>query len=256
MHYTAAMQRVARADGLKVQVARSYEAMSRLAANLISTELRQRPNLLLCVSAGSTPARTYELLADLRARQPRLFQKLRVLQIDEWAGLPPDSPASCAADLRAKVLEPLHISPNRYTGFKSDAADPEQECARIARWLALNSPIDLCLLGLGENGHIAMNEPGVEMIPQVHVAALAPSSRKHALLQALARKPRYGLTLGLGDIIRSRKALLLVSGSRKRKALNRLVAARVSTRFPASFLWLHPDAMVMCDREAAADLRI
>jgi galactosamine-6-phosphate isomerase len=253
LRYIAAMQRAT--TGLKFRVARTYEVMSRQAADLICTELRQRPNLLLCLSAGGTPARTYELLATRRARQPRVFQKLRVLQVDEWAGLPADSPASCAADLRAKVLEPLHISPNRYAGFKPDAVDPERECARIARWLALNGPIDVCILGLGENGHIAMNEPAGELNPSVHVAKLAPSSRKHPLLRTLVKKPLSGLTLGMGDILRSRKALLLVNGNHKRRPLSRLLAPHVSTHFPASFLWLHPDATILCDRDAATNIK-
>jgi galactosamine-6-phosphate isomerase len=249
MRYTGAMPPAA--PGLKIRVAKTREAMSRHAADLICQELRRRPNLLLCVSAGGTPARTYELLAARCARQPRLFEKLRVVQIDEWAGLPADSPASCTADLRAKVLEPLRVSANRYQGFSSDALDPQRECARMARWLALNGPIDICVLGLGENGHVAMNEPAGALNPGVHVAKLAPSSRRHALLQALVKKPRYGLTLGVGDILRSRKALLLVSGSHKRRPFRRLLIPRVSTRFPASVLWLHQDAMVLGDREAA-----
>jgi galactosamine-6-phosphate isomerase len=121
----------------------------------------------------------------------------------------------------------------------------------MARWLALNGPIDICILGLGENGHVAMNEPDRELNPGVHVAKLAPTSRRHALLQTLVKKPRYGLTLGVGDILRCRKALLLVSGSHKRRPFSRLLAPRVSTRFPASVLWLHQDATVLCDREAA-----
>jgi len=250
MHYTSPMQRAT--SGLQVRVANTYEAMSRHAANLICLGLRRRPDLLLCASAGGTPSRTYELLTLRCVRQPQLFRHLRVVQIDEWAGLPAKSLASCAADLRAKLLEPLHINPNRYAGFKSDGAEPERECARMSRWLSLNGPIDICLLGLGQNGHVAMNEPGAELNPNVHVAKLAPSSRQHALLQSLAKKPRYGLTIGMRDILASRKALLLVSGTRKRRPLNSLLAPRVSPHFPASFLWLHPDATVLCDREAAA----
>ena len=238
-------------SGLRIQVLDSYEAMSRAAAEFICKELKHHPDLLLCVSAGATPTRTYELLAARYGRQPKPFDRLRVLQIDEWGGLPPGDPATCAADLRTKLLEPLGITRSRFTGYRTNAPDPEAECRRIARWLAANGPIDICILGLGTNGHVAMNEPAEVITPCAHVAALAESSRNHGMLKSLARKPHYGLTLGMADILRSRRILLLVNGKRKRPALRRLMKPEVITHFPASFLWLHPDATVLCDREAA-----
>jgi galactosamine-6-phosphate isomerase len=250
--YTGHME-TARANGLRMQVLNNYEAMSRAAADFICRELSHQPNLLLCVSAGATPTRAYELLAARHGSQPKLFGRLRVLQIDEWGGLVRGEPASCAEDLRSKVLEPLGIKRNRFAGFRTDATKSEADCHRIARWLAANGPIDICVLGLGTNGHVAMIEPAETITPQVHVAALAESSRKHGMLKSLASKPRYGLTLGMADILRSRRILLLVNGRPKRAALRRLMKPVVTTQFPASLLWLHPDATVLCDREAVGD---
>lgn len=240
---------------LKFEVASNYELMSQRAADFIVSELERRPSLLLCASAGSTPTGTYERLAARRERGPGLFKKLRVLQIDEWGGMPRDNPATCEADLQKKLVEPLHVTADRYIGFRSDAPDPEAECRRIAAWLATNGPIDICILGLGVNGHIAMNEPAAACVPGPHVAKLATSSRKHALLKGLPEKPRYGLTLGMGDILRSREVLLLVSGKRKRAALKRLSKPLVTPRFPVSFLWLHMAAKVLCELEAAKDIK-
>ena len=144
--------------------------------------------MLLCASAGATPTRTYELLAARHGRQPKLFNRLRVLQIDEWGGLAPGDPATCAEDLRTKLLAPLGITRNRFTGFRTDSPDPEADCRRIGRWLAANGPIDICILGLGTNGHVAMNEPAEAITPHAHVAALAESSRKHGMLKGLAQK--------------------------------------------------------------------
>lgn len=230
--------------------------MSHEAADFICAELKQRPDLLLCASAGGTPTRAYELLAARYARDPGLFKQMRVLQIDEWCGLAPGNPATCHADLQTKLLGPLHITPDRYKGFRTDAPKPETECGLIARWLAAHGPIDICILGLGVNGHVAMNEPATTLTPHAHVAALARSSRQHVLLKTLAKKPRYGLTLGMGDIFRSRRILLLVNGKRKCPALSRLMKPGITARFPASFLWLHPDATVLCDQEAAADIPV
>src|SRR5689334_1343783 len=117
---------------LKIDIAETYEAMSRLAARLIISELKQRPSLLLCASAGGTPTRTYELMTARYRAEPRLFERLRVLQIDEWAGLPADSTALCRHDLEKKLLEPLRMDSKRYEGFNSSAEDLQGECWRVA----------------------------------------------------------------------------------------------------------------------------
>lgn len=244
----------AHATGLCVQVRNTYEAMSRAAADLVCRELGRRPNLLLCASAGGTPTRAYELLAHRFASNPRLFHRMRVLQIDEWLGLKLHHPATCEADLRAKLLKPLGITADRFMGPRTNAANPDAECRRLARWLANHGPIDICLLGLGTNGHVAMNEPADALVPEPHVARLADSSRNHPLLKDVVRKPRHGLTLGMGDILRSRKILLLVNGEAKRAAVSMLLQSPVTTRFPASFLQLHSEATLLCDRDAAPDL--
>ena len=232
-------------------VVADYESMSRRAEELVVDELKRRPDLLLCASAGGTPTGTYACLAVQYTKDPKSFGQLRVVQIDEWAGLPGLSPARCQADLKCKLLDPLRIEPQRYCGFESDAPNPQMECSRMAKWLAANGPIDLCILGLGVNGHVAMNEPAPALIPGPHVAKLSPTTQRHPLLEELVKKPKSGLTLGMGDILRSRKILLLVNGRHKRSALRRLMRPRVSTLFPASLLWVHPNATVLCDRQAA-----
>jgi putative deaminase/isomerase len=241
------------ARALRLRVAKDYQTMSRWAAEFIRAELKFCPNLLLCASAGGTPTGTYECMAADYRQSPKLFRQLRVLQIDEWGGLRRGNPATCQADLQAKLLAPLAIGPDRFAGFKTDAPDPQRDCQRIAHWLAVNGPIDICLLGLGLNGHIAMNEPADHMVPGVHVSELARRSLHHGMLKDLAEKLRYGLTLGMGDILRSRKILLVVSGQSKRAILKQVLQPRVSTRLPASFLWLHSDVTILCDRDAAAE---
>jgi galactosamine-6-phosphate isomerase len=239
------------ANGLGIQVFKTYHSMSKQAADLVYTELKRRPDLLLCVSAGGTPTRTYEFLAGASIRNRALFKRMRLLQIDEWSGLRRNDPGTCYSDLYRKLLAPLDVGPNRFMGFRADSLEPEAECRRVARWLAANGRIDICLLGMGTNGHVAMNEPTATMAAHAHVAKLTTSSQKHPLLRHLDKKPRYGMTLGMADILSSRKILLLISGKHKRATLKRLLKPCITSRFPASFLWLHPDVSVFCDQDAA-----
>jgi galactosamine-6-phosphate isomerase len=237
---------------LEVQVAENYGELSRKAGELVAAELKRKPELVFCASAGGTPTGLYQCLAAEYARQPRLFSQMRVLQIDEWGGLPAGHPATCESDLRTKLIRPLRVAEKRHVGFKTDAVNPGVECARISAWLAANGPIDICILGLGTNGHIALNEPGETLSPGVHVAKLAKSSQKHGMLTDLERKPTHGFTLGIADILKSRMIMLLVSGAHKNEVLKRLLKSEISTSFPASFLQLHSKALVLCDREASA----
>ena len=244
------MPPAAPAPSFPLRVAASYRQLGEQAADFIVAQIKLKPDLLLCVSAGGTPTQTYQCLAERYARLPRLFTRLRIIQIDEWGGLPHHSQGTCEADLRQKLLSPLAIDSSRVVGFRSDATNPEAQCRSVSQWLAANGPIDICILGLGLNGHIAMNEPASSFKLFAHVAKLARGSRNHPMLKALPRKPSCGLTLGLGEILQSRKILLLVSGKKKRAVLRRLMIPEITTRFPASFLWLHPDATVLCDQEA------
>lgn len=232
-------------------MAADHERMSSQAASRLARELRLRPGLLLGAATGETPTRAYERLAWARAAHSRLLARVRVLKLDEWLGLPSDHPATCETYLREKVLGPWGVARSRYQGFHSRPSDPAAECARVARWLTRHGPLDLCVLGLGRNGHLLMNEPAETLVPGPHVARLAPATRRHSMVKAMRTPPARGLTLGLADILASRTILLLVSGRHKAAAFRRMMRGGVTTRCPASLLWLHPDVTVYCDREAA-----
>ncbi len=146
-------------DWLRALEFSDYDAMSRHSADLVIDEIRRRPNLLLCTAAGSTPVRTYEMLAGKKLAEPRLFDELRVLKLDEWGGLEMDHPATCENYLQKRLIRPLNLSSERYIAFRSDANDPQAECGRIQALLEKNAPIDVCVLGLGLNGHLGLNEP-------------------------------------------------------------------------------------------------
>jgi galactosamine-6-phosphate isomerase len=227
-----------------------YETMSAAAASLIADRLQQRPNLLLCLATGSTPTRTYELLAQ---RPKSLFNHVRILKLDEWGGIPMNSPATCETYLHKLLIDPLKLA-SRYIGFESQPADPVAECARIADWLKANGPIDLCILGLGTNGHLGFNEPADNLQPLPHIAKLSVESLGHSMVQALPTKPTFGLTLGIQNILDSREILVVVSGPSKVQPLRRMLNDPLNSHFPATYLQKHGNTHVFCDRAAAQEI--
>jgi galactosamine-6-phosphate isomerase len=234
---------------IRPDVFADHEAMSRHAAEWLVARLREQPAGLFCLASGSTPTRTYSLLAAHYVTEPALFSEIRVVKLDEWGGLAADDPASCEYHLRRTLIDPLGLGA-RYVSFNGQAADPQAECARIADLLAVNGPIDTCVLGLGINGHLGFNEPAGELQPDAHVAKLSEASLKHGMLASARSSPTFGLTLGMADLLQARQVLLLVSGGAKAAPMRRLLEGRITTHFPASLLGLHSQVKLYCDAEA------
>ena len=244
-----------RIRGTQIIVTEDYESLSRQAAEIVTHRIREKPNALLCAATGNTPIRTYQIIGEAYREDPNIFKELRILKLDEWGGLDIDHPATCEVFIKEYLLKPLEIGNDRYLGCLSNPENPEEECSRMNSVMDKEGPIDLCLLGLGHNGHLGLIEPSEQIIPHWHVANLSSSSLDHSMLQKYNAQPSFGITLGMGDLLRSKHILLLVSGFHKKGVLKKLLNKKVSTSFPASFLWLHSNVTILCDQEAAVSLQ-
>ncbi len=235
---------------MKIQYCVDYAEMSRLSSDTIVSGLKKKPGQSICTATGNSPMGVYQNLAAKCFNEPEIFEKLRIIKLDEWGGIPTTDPNSCETFIRDIILLPLHISSDRYISFKSDSTNPINECKRIQQELANNGPVDICILGLGTNGHIGFNEPAGVLIPFCHVAKLSENSLQHQMAHSMDRKPRYGLTLGMADILQSKKIILLVTGSEKQNVISHLLSKQITTQLPASFLWVHNDVECFIDSKA------
>ena len=181
-------------------VASDYEAGSAIAAERLLSAWRTNPKLLLCAATGNSPARTYELFAQGILSNGKSPTNLRILKLDEWGGLPADDPATCETYLLMHLVKPLGVVPERFIGFQSESLSPSEECHRVAGWLNRNGPVDVCVLGIGINGHLGFNEPADVLNAECHVAKLTSESLSHAMLSATSKRPSYGLTVGMREI--------------------------------------------------------
>ncbi|SHG30179.1 galactosamine-6-phosphate isomerase [Flagellimonas flava] len=207
-------------------------------ASLFMEELHKHPDLLLCAATGSSPIPLYNQLAKIATQNSSLFHHLRLIPLDEWIGLP-SLEGSCDEYLQQHLMEPLKIDQGRYLKFDAGNSDLEQECLRIGQLLKQEGPIDLCILGMGKNGHLGFNEPAVKLQPHCHIASLSTESQQHGMIRATVLKPSKGITLGMQDILSSRRIILLISGDGKEEAKQQFFSRTISPKCPASMLWQH-----------------
>lgn len=235
-----------------LHIAKDYDSMSRAAERFVAKEIRRKCNALICLATGESPEGLYRLMGERFQTDSGLFSQARFVKLDEWGGLAMNDPGSCEAYIQQRILRPLRVERGRYFGWRSRPKDPEAECRRVADWLAANGPVDINILGVGRNGHLGLNEPAAVLQAGPHVAILSKSSMGHSMLSSKQGAVEYGLTLGMGDLLLSRKIVLLASGRHKAVPLRRLLSGEISTRFPASLLMGHPELHVFCDEAAAA----
>jgi glucosamine-6-phosphate deaminase len=223
-----------------------------VAAELVANRLWARPGARLLLPTGRSPDGMYAALRAHAAAGHLPAGGPTVLQLDEYAGIGPDDPRSFAAELR-RQLTGLPVRAIR--ALDGAAPDLDAEAARHAAALEA-APIDLAVLGLGRDGHVAFDEPPARLASGVARVRLTEITRADAADAFGGRSgvPEQALTTGLGTLYRARELLVLVSGRAKAPALRAMLEEPADPACPASLLRDHPRLTVVCDREAAAEL--
>jgi glucosamine-6-phosphate deaminase len=224
-----------------------------LGGELVANRLRAHPRLRVILPTGHTPLGMYAALrghaadGSLPARQATLFQ------LDEYLGLGPDDERSYSAYLRRELAG---VRLGAVAGLDGSASDPDAEAARHQARLD-EQPIDLVVLGIGRDGHVAFDEPGSPVDAGVRIVSLHATTRADAAgdFGGLERVPQRALTVGLRTLLAARELIMLVSGESKGEALRAMLECEPSDRCPASLLRGHPRLTVVCDAPAARLLR-
>jgi glucosamine-6-phosphate deaminase len=224
-----------------------------VAAELVANRLQARPGARLLLPTGRTPRAMYGALRARAAAGTLPFEAATVLQLDEYAGLGPNDPRSFAAELRNELRG---VPLGALRTLDGGAGDLEAEAARHAAVLE-QRPIDLAVLGLGRDGHVAFDEPPARRASGVNVVGLTETTQADAAASfgGLDGVPARALTTGLGTLYRVRELIVLVTGAAKGPALRAMLEGPVGPECPASLLRDHPRLTVICDREAAGLLR-
>ena len=226
-----------------------YKALSRASADLILDRIKKKRTLSLGLATGFSPRLTYFYLGENLSRDQKLRSWLRVVQLDEWFGAQPEDPSSCQHYLKKHVIESWGLKDDQCILLNGNSRFASAEIQKFQKHLADN-PLDLCILGLGKNGHLALNEPGSVISQSSRIVVLQPQSREHDMLRHRQVPITKGMTIGLDEIMSSGEIILLVAGPGKEEAFDKLILEPPSDEFPASVLFEHPNWHCFVDKSA------
>jgi glucosamine-6-phosphate deaminase len=231
------------------------DAFADSAAAHVAGILAEKPSAVVALPTGTTPLGLYGRLLALARSGSVALAAARYFNLDEYVGIAPADPHSFAAFLRRHFLDPADIPSDHIRTLRGDAADIAAEAAAHDAAVAAQGGLDLAILGLGGNGHIAFNEPGADWSAGTHVVPLTLETRiaNAAYFADDFTVPTHGVTMGIGMIRAARRVLLLVSGLAKADALAALLAGRPDPDWPVTALCGHPGLTVVADAALRAD---
>lgn len=227
--------------------------MSDAAAGLIIDLVKEIPEVLLCFATGNTPVGTYRLLVQKAKEQQVDFSKCSFIGLDEWVGVPGDKSGSCEFILYEQLFRPLGIEEVQIHLFDGMEEDTAAECSKMNAYIEATGGIDCMLAGIGLNGHIGFNEPGVTINQGAHEQELHESTLASG--QLYFNEPteiKKGITLGMAQVLAARTLLLLANGNSKASIIQQAVEGTVTNMVPASFMQQHKNAALILDKDAAS----
>ena len=239
-----------------VEVVEDYDAMSERATEIVVAQIRTKPDSVIGFATGSTPLGLYDGLIAAHRERGLDFSKITTFNLDEYVGLPPDHPRSYHRFMREKLFARVNVNPSRLHVPHGMADDIDAFCRWYERQIEAAGGIDLQILGIGANGHLAFNEPGSSLGSRTRIKTLTEETvRDNARhFETADEVPRHAITMGIGTIMDARKLLLLASGETKADAMRATLEGPVTAMVPATIVQLHRHAHIVLDEAAAARL--
>jgi glucosamine-6-phosphate deaminase len=241
---------------MKVIRARDYDQMCSFAAHFIARQVRHKPNMVLGLATGRTMQGLYREVVERHRAGEVSFADVHTFNLDEYVNLDPNHPASYHSYMRWHFVEQVDIPPEN-VHIPDGNSDRLLEAAGVYEaGIAAAGGLDLQVLGIGRNGHIAFNEPGSSLVSRTRVKRLSPETilANTPEFGDPESVPRYVITMGIGTVMEARFLLLLASGSSKARAVEQMIEGPVTAQCPASILQMHPHAFVIVDEPAAVRL--
>ena len=241
---------------LKVTIAKNETDFDRVAAWRIVREILVNPKAVIGLSTGQTTKNMHEIVSEIYKQHPFDVSNTTIFGVDEVTNVPREYDGACYTMLKKQIINALGIEEKNFIMPPTISADFQKECHLFEDALAKRGGVDLQILGLGTNGHLGFNQPGTPFESETWV------SKMDEVLEARIRKETNtppekelgGLTLGIKNIMQSRKIILVAKGSSKADIVKKMLTGPITTDIPASILQLHPNCEFLLDEEAAKNL--
>lgn len=234
-------------DTFKWVEAKDYDDMSALGAEYVIDLLKEKKNAVLGLATGSTPEGLYAKLVESYKNGDISFAKVTSFNLDEYIGLEPDNKASYHYYMNEQLFNHVDMKHEAIHVPKGNVEDMEASTEAYEALIEAAGGVDIQLLGIGVNGHIGFNEPGLTFDSKTQIVELTESTREanKIYFDHYEDVPTHAITMGIGTILRSKKIILLISGASKQEAFDRLRSAELTEDFPASALHQHQDVTVI-----------
>lgn len=239
---------------MNVLIYESEEQIGIAAGNYMCGQVLQKPNSVLGLATGSTPLKPYSQMIELYKKGVVDFSKVTTFNLDEYVNLDVNDKNSYHSFMYENLFDHINIPEENINFLDGNADDPEEECRRYEEKIKAAGGIDIQLLGIGSNGHIAFNEPADCFQRWSHVVTLKESTVKDnsRFFKSIDEVPTQAVTMGIGSIMQAKKILIIAIGENKAKAIKQLIDGNVTPMCPASVLQFHTDVTLMLDKAAAS----
>lgn len=238
---------------MDIKIFNNAEEIAVAAAQLYKELIAQKPNAVLGLATGATPVPTYKKIIELYNNGEISFKDVTTFNLDEYCDLDKNDKNSYYTFMHENLFNHIDIKEENVNFLDGNAEDCDAESKRYAEAIKAAGGIDLQLLGIGTNGHIAFNEPADKFTDEAFKVTLTQSTiDSNQQYFGDVPMPRYAMTMGIGSIMRSKKILLIATGEKKAKAIKAMVSGEITPQIPCSILNEHKDVIIMLDKAAAS----
>ncbi|MEK6926410.1 MAG: glucosamine-6-phosphate deaminase [Nanoarchaeota archaeon] len=229
----------------------NYSELSKLAAEIIIEQIKKKPNSVLGLATGQTPLGMYKELVKAYIQKKVDFSKVKTFNLDEYYNIKKTDKNSYHYYMCENFFSRVNVKSKNINMLHGKAKNVKQECQNYDKLLKQN-PIDIQILGIGVNGHIGFDEPNSSFSSKTRLIDLTKSTikRNSRFFKSKKQFPKHALTMGLSEIFKAKKIILLASGKAKKQIISKLIKSKPSEEIPASIIKKHKNSILIADKSA------
>ena len=237
---------------MKVVKCKNYDEMSAIAANVVAAQITLKSNCVLGLPTGGTPVGMYKVLSEKNQAGEISFADVTTFNLDEYFPIKRDNDQSYYYFMNKNLYSHVNLKAENINIPNGEAVDAKAEGERYDAKIESMGGIDLQVLGIGPNGHIGFNEPDDSLVAATHKTGLTEETiiANSRFFEKEEDVPKTAITLGLSNIMKAKRIIMLVSGKNKHKALNEIFAGKIDCKNPSTMLLMHPDVTIIADEDA------